>query len=185
MNVQSVTAEPSCRIKFGSGGALNADHNILLVMYDERFEREGSPVTLQSIYRAIVEYLPPVYLLSGWAISGWYFFHYTIAVATLGIFSGTAFFAHYNVMTKSNIVEDRNSNELDRTAKIALILASLGFCAVFVGLMIASWTAYEIYAATPLFAVGMVYVPAFVLGVASAVFVKLIAEYLSNPNGAA
>lgn len=140
---------------------------------------------LHSIYRAIVGQIPPVYLLAGWAISGWYLFHYTIAVATLGMVLGITFFVHYIILTKSNIVESRKSLELDRTALIALSLASLGFCVVLAGLLIAGWPAYEIYVATPLFAVGMVYVPAFCLGVASAVFVKLIAQYLSKPNDVA
>lgn len=88
-------------------------------------------------------------------------------------------------MANYNIVEDNKYFEFDRTALIALSLASLGFCVLLAGMLIAAWPAYEIYAATPLFAVGMVYVPAFFLGVASAVFVKLIAQYLSKPNGGA
>lgn len=140
---------------------------------------------LYSIYRAIIGQLPPVYLLAGWAISGWYLFHYAIAVVALGIVIGILFFVHYKIMANSNIVKNPKSFELDRTALIALSLASLGFCVLSAGMLIAAWPVYEIYAATPLFGVGMVYVPAFFLGVASAVFVKLIAQYLSKPNGVA
>lgn len=146
-------------------------------------EREGAPVTLNAICKAILGWLPPVYLLAGWAVSGWYVFHYTGAVAAIGIVSGIAIFVHYNVMIRSNIVDERKSIDLDRTAKIALVLASLGFCAVFLYLMIASWTAYRAYATAPLLGVGMVYVPAFSLGVASAAYVKLIAVHVSKLKG--
>lgn len=146
-------------------------------------EREDAPVTLNAICKAILGWLPPVYLLAGWAVSGLYVFHYTRAVAAIGIVSGIAIFVHYNVMIRSNIVDERKSIDLDRTAKIALVLASLGFCVVFLYLMTASWTAYKAYAAAPLLGVGMVYVPAFSLGVASAAYVKLIAVHVSKLKG--
>jgi hypothetical protein len=139
---------------------------------------------LKSISAFAVTWFPMAYLMAAWVACAWYVFDQGAAILAIGIFVGITIVGYFRLTSGRNAAVVKQVDTIDFTAKAAVFVASLCFCAMLVYLIDSGFRVYKLYAGSPIFAVGWIYVPALILGIASACYVKLIAVMILSRSHA-
>jgi hypothetical protein len=139
---------------------------------------------LKSISAFAVTWFPMAYLVAAWVACAWYVFDQGAAILAIGVFVGITIVGYSRLTSGQNAGVVKEDDHIDFPAKAAVLVASLCFCAMLVYLIDSGFRVYQLYAGSPIFAVGWIYVPALILGIASAGYVKLIAMVISKRSHA-
>ena len=135
---------------------------------------------LKSVFAFAVTWFPVAYLMAAWLVCARFVFDREYAILAIGVFVGITVPGYFRLVRGRRVLSEKDDNTLDVTAKIVLVVVSLCFCAMVVKQIDTSFRLYRFYAGSPIYAVGMIYVPAFILGIASTGYVKLIAILVRN-----
>ena len=128
----------------------------------------------KSIGALAVTWFPMAYVIAAWIGCAWYAFDEAFVILAIGVFVGITIPGYYSLKRRDLPKFVVQSDEPDLPAKVALIIVGLCICAILVYQIDQEFRVYKTYIGGPIFAIGMIYLPAVVLGVASTGYVKLI-----------